>query len=127
VLVPTKTTRTAAYVAAEINASTLLTFIHRERTEMKSMTEADTVIKLLFLEGPNDMINIGPMRNKPPTPATTKRVNLSTKAETSLGDFLSLYSVFRASRAFWDHVIHAGRRLMKNKRMASMPVLDSLK
>lgn len=73
VLDPTKTTKTAAYVAVDTKASTLAGLTTNVSTAMNIITDTETVTRLFVVDGLIAMINIGPTRNEPPTAAMVKR------------------------------------------------------
>jgi hypothetical protein len=90
-LVPTKTTRTAAYVAAATKVSLLSVRNARLIDKANRIIETDTVTRLLVVDGFNDITNIGQTGSTSPAIATTKRAKRSTILEYLYGGNLSSY------------------------------------
>ena len=84
-LVPTKTTRTAAYVAVLAIVSTLPPLNPNATTVANSKTAKHVVIRLFALVVLIAMINMGTNRNAPPMKAIKRRVARSTNGEMDSG------------------------------------------
>jgi hypothetical protein len=121
VLVPTNTTRTAAYVAVATNVSALDTRTPKDSINAKRVTAMDTVTKLFVCDCPRVMTIIGTTRKTPPVKAMMKRTSLSTKIETLMGCFPSIYSCFRSVvRSSRENESREGKYRMKNLRIGSI-------
>lgn len=113
-LVPTNTTRTAAYVGVATNVSVLLVRIPIDSSDANNVTATDTVTKLLIrsLEG-RLIMSMGTTNEAPPEKAIMKRVTLSTKGEIVVGGLPARKSSKLDSISDFVYVRRLGKILLR--------------
>lgn len=112
-LVPTKTMRTAAYVAVATNLFSFVVRIPSDNAVANRITETVVVIRLLFPDGLSAMMSIGTTRAAPAENASRARASLSTNDEVISGVSRSKYSSTRRLRSSFVQTNFLGRCLLR--------------